>query len=92
MSVKQLTAWFVGHVQGVGFRYTVDRIAGHFEVTGYVRNLPDGRVEMMAEGDESQLKDLLQAVRDSPMSRNIRHVEVLWQPAEHRFDSFGIAT
>ena len=42
--------YFSGHVQGVGFRYTTRSVASRFAVTGYVRNLPDGRVELVAEG------------------------------------------
>ena len=49
------TVLFAGHVQGVGFRYTVERIARRFRVTGYVRNLRDGRVEVVAEGASEEL-------------------------------------
>ena len=46
------TSHFSGHVQGVGFRYTVQDLAADFDVRGYVRNLPDGRVELVVEGDD----------------------------------------
>ena len=49
------TSHFSGHVQGVGFRYTVADVAEDFDVRGYVRNLPDGRVELVAEGDEAEI-------------------------------------
>ena len=48
--------FYSGHVQGVGFRYTVKSVAAGFEVNGTVRNLPDGRVELVAEGDSGELK------------------------------------
>jgi len=53
--VFQLNCWFEGHVQGVGFRYQTVAVAKGFEVTGFVRNLVDGRVHLYAEGDESEV-------------------------------------
>ena len=88
---KRLTAFFSGIVQGVGFRYTTERIARHFEVTGYVQNLSDGRVEIVAEGEEAVLQDFLKAVRESPMKSYIRDMEVEWSPAEGKYKHFGIA-
>lgn len=55
---------FRGHVQGVGFRATSSWIARGFHVTGYVRNLPDGQVELVADGPDDQVEVFLQAVRD----------------------------
>lgn len=52
-----------GLVQGVGFRYTARRIAARFEVTGYVRNLPDGQVLVVAEGRPEEVKRFLSAVK-----------------------------
>jgi acylphosphatase len=56
--------YYSGRVQGVGFRFTAQRLARGFDVAGYVRNLPDGRVELVAEGDSAQIDGLLEAVRD----------------------------
>ncbi|NQT13479.1 MAG: acylphosphatase [Planctomycetes bacterium] len=53
---------FRGRVQGVGFRYTVRGVAARFAVTGYVRNLPDGRVLLVAEGSSGELDRFLRAV------------------------------
>ncbi|HYO07386.1 MAG TPA: acylphosphatase [Tepidisphaeraceae bacterium] len=53
---------FIGHVQGVGFRYTAQDVARGFDVTGYVRNLPDGRVELVAEGEREQVGQFLGAL------------------------------
>jgi len=75
MHAKQV--FYSGHVQGVGFRYTVRRIASGYEVTGWVKNLPDGRVEVQAGAEESQeLEDFLDAVRTSALGGNIKNVEV----------------
>lgn len=88
---KHLEAYFSGMVQGVGFRFTTERMARHFAVTGCVRNLPDGKVQLVAEGEESVLKDFLKAVRDSSMSPYIRDVKTTWSEATGNFKSFGIA-
>jgi acylphosphatase len=66
---------YSGRVQGVGFRYTVKRIASGFEVTGWVRNLPDGRVELQAMShEEDELAAFLDAVQTSSLGGNIRDV------------------
>lgn len=54
--------YFSGRVQGVGFRYTTERLAKDYEITGYVRNLPDGRVELIVEGEWSVISDFLSAI------------------------------
>jgi acylphosphatase len=54
-NVFRMSCWFEGHVQGVGFRYQTINVAKGFEVTGTVENLPDGRVFLYAEGDESEV-------------------------------------
>jgi acylphosphatase len=56
------TSHFSGHVQGVGFRYTAKGVARDFKVVGYVRNLSDGRVELVAEGEEAEIACLLEAI------------------------------
>jgi acylphosphatase len=53
---------YSGRVQGVGFRYTAQHIAAGFEVTGYVRNLPNGSVELVAQGRAEQVESFLKAV------------------------------
>lgn len=55
---------YSGRVQGVGFRYTVRGLAEGLPVRGYVRNLPDGRVELWAEGDEADVQTLLDAITE----------------------------
>ncbi len=82
---------FSGTVQGVGFRYTTERLARHFEVTGYVRNLPDGNVELAAEGGRAVLEDFLAAVLDGPMKPYIRDKTVKWLEPQGKYTQFGIA-
>jgi acylphosphatase len=90
MKEKRLKALFSGTVHGVGFRFTAERLARHFAVTGYVRNLPNGKVEIVAEGEEAVVKDFLKAV-ESAMDAYIRHVDSQWSEPEGTFADFGIA-
>ena len=55
--------WFSGRVQGVGFRYTCRSLARDFPVAGWVRNLPDGRVELVVEGDPAELDAFVTAIQ-----------------------------
>lgn len=85
-----MTVFYSGRVQGVGFRYTVKSLTPGFEVTGTVRNLPDGRVELIAEGDRAELEAFRQAVRDSGLKRHILREEEYWCEANGEFRGFEI--
>jgi acylphosphatase len=86
----RLTVAFSGRVQGVGFRYTACRIADDYRVTGFVRNLPDGCVELVAEGPAKQVKSFVEAVRRQ-MAAYIRRADVCQSSATGQFDRFGVA-
>lgn len=81
---------FQGDVQGVGFRYTTYRIAGRYEVTGFVRNLPDGTVEMLAQGPPDEVDRCLEDVRNS-FSGYIRQAKVEQIPYRPQYHEFRIA-
>lgn len=68
---KTMQVFYEGRVQGVGFRYTARRVAAGFDVAGYVRNLPDGRVEVVASGEPLEVDDFLAAMRDSELAGHI---------------------
>ncbi len=84
------TVYFTGRVQGVGFRYTTVQVAAGFRVTGYVRNLPDGRVELVAEGEPPEL-DLFVAAVQQAMGSCIRDTALSEGPATAEFRSFTIS-
>lgn len=81
---------YSGQVQGVGFRYTVKSVATGFEVTGSVRNLPGGGVELIAEGTKDELEAFRQAIRESGLDHFIRREDMSWQEARSEFDGFEI--
>jgi len=81
---------YSGRVQGVGFRYTARRIAQQHAVTGFVRNLDDGRVELVAEGTPSELDRLLNEIADA-MSGYIRDVQIEAISATGKYGSFDVA-
>lgn len=81
---------YSGHVQGVGFRYAVKAITNGFEVAGRVRNLPDGRVELTAEGVKEELTAFLQAIRESDVGGFIRQEQTIWSEANNEFRGFEI--
>jgi len=82
---------YSGMVQGVGFRYTVKSVASGFEVTGTVRNLPDGRVELAVEGDRAELSAFRQAIRDEGLAHFIRDEQVAWSEAQGEWRGFEIS-
>jgi len=86
---RRFTTYFTGNVQGVGFRYTAESIARSFDVTGYVRNLPDGRVELVAEGLPSEVDRLLAQIQ-ATMKSNIDRVQTDSSPPANDFTSFSI--
>lgn len=80
---------YSGNVQGVGFRMSVARLARGFRVTGYVMNLSDGRVRLVAEGDAAEVQRLLAAVAEQ-MDSYIRQAQVESSPATGEFHEFRI--
>ncbi len=80
-----------GRVQGVNFRYFVERHARALELTGYVRNLPGGRdVEVLAEGAKKNLDELLKCLKEGPPRAKVDCVDVSWVEYSGRFDRFGV--
>jgi len=89
-NVIRRTIHFTGLVQGVGFRWTTERVARGFEVTGCVRNLSDGRVELVAEGAAAELDSFQQAIEDT-MRRYIKDTTAVETAFTGEFSSFRIA-
>ncbi len=77
-------------MQGVGFRYTVVTVATGFEVTGTVGNLPDRRVELVAEGPGDELEAFRRGIRESGLRYFIKDEEAIWSEATNEFRGFEI--
>jgi len=88
---KRVRIFYSGTVQGVGFRYTARSVAAGFQVTGTVRNLPDGRVELVAEGPKAELEAFRQAIRDAGLAHFIRQEQADWSEPAGEFRGFEIA-
>ena len=87
----RLQVYFSGRVQGVGFRYTVKQAALGFDVTGWIKNLPDGRVELLAEGDRDELEAFQTAIPEAGLRRFIRETHSDWSTGTGEFRGFEIA-
>ena len=80
---------YTGWVQGVGFRWRTCRVADEFDVTGWVRNRTDGRVELVAEGATDEVQTFLASLAER-MDRHIEDQEIDWGEATGEFRSFDV--
>ena len=85
-----MRVFYSGHVQGVGFRYTAKTVAAGFEISGNVRNLSDGRVELISEGAREELEAFRAAIRGAGLKCFIRGENVTWNAAQNEFRGFEI--
>jgi acylphosphatase len=70
--IASVQVFYEGNVQGVGFRWSVRNVAKGFDITGSVRNLRDGRVELQVTGDEEEVRAFLEAILQSELRAHIR--------------------
>lgn len=89
MAKQRQEIHFRGRVQGVGFRWTTQRVANRFAVEGYVRNLADGRVQLVVEGEEPEIAGFLQSL-EGEMGRYIEDKSVITAPPNGEFRGFNI--
>ena len=80
---------FIGTVQGVGFRFTAHRIANRHNLTGFVRNLPNGTVEMLAQGQSEDIDNCIQDMKES-FGGYIRQIRIEDTPADPKYTDFKI--
>ena len=88
--MPQIQATVHGRVQGVGYRYNTQQIAQNLGVTGFVRNLSDGTVEIVAEGSDEQLNTLIDWAHRGPSGARVTQVDVVKGADQSRFDRFTI--
>ena len=85
-----IQVFYEGNVQGVGFRYSVRQIAKGFDITGAVRNLRDGRVELLARGEEEEVRAFLKAIAQSELRAHIKNHSETPLPHPPDFRGFEI--
>jgi acylphosphatase len=88
--MKRVHLYVSGLVQGVYFRHHTERTARSLGLTGWVRNLGDGRVEVLCEGPEERLGEMIDWCREGPRSARVERVESLWEGHTGEFGSFEI--
>lgn len=88
--MKAQRLFYSGRVQGVGFRYSVKQISAGFDLSGTVRNLPDGRVELFLQGQPPELRSMLEAILHSHLSGFIREIEAHDVPVDPGLKGFKI--
>lgn len=87
---QELHLFVSGHVQGVSYRANAAAMAERLGLAGWVRNLADGRVELLAQGEEKALKSLRGWVHQGPVLARVEHVDTHWREPEHNLAGFEI--
>ncbi len=90
MGLKQVQLFVRGRVQGVFFRASAQREAKRLGLTGWVKNRPDGAVEVIAEGEEDELKELIVWANHGPSNARVERVDVRWRGFIGDFSDFRI--
>ncbi len=91
MPIKRVHVFYSGNVQGVGFRYTAQYLAMNLGLGGWVKNLANESVEIVAEGREADIKEFLDQILKGQLGRYIKDTELSWENPTGEFDSFKIA-
>jgi len=86
---QRRTVYYSGHVQGVGFRFTTRRVASRFDVTGFVQNLPDGRVQLVVEGTPAEISLFLAEIATT-FAGNISDVQADITESQGNMDGFEV--
>jgi len=87
---SRIHVFLSGRVQGVFFRDFTRRWAQILGLTGWVRNVFDGRVEVLAEGEEEKLKMLLEKLKEGPPLARVENMEVSWEDYKAEFNDFTV--
>ena len=90
MKMRRVEVYVEGVVQGVGFRYFARKVARELGVRGYVKNLPDGRVLIVAEGEDGQIEKFLSMIRKGPPLAIVKNVHVSEEQPTEEFEDFTI--
>lgn len=89
---QELHLFISGRVQGVSYRANACNMARKLGLAGWVRNLPDGRVELLAQGDEKPLKSLLAWAHEGPAQARVDHVDARWSQPGQALSGFDVVS
>jgi acylphosphatase len=88
--LKRAHVFIEGRVQGVGFRDFTKTNALQHGIEGWVKNLADGRVEAVFEGEENQVQTMIDLVKQGPRSSSVSNVDIEWEPPKEQFNTFKV--
>lgn len=88
--MRQARLFISGYVHGVGYRQFMKRSAEHHSVVGWVKNLPDGRVEAVMQGSKENIQQVINSCRKGPFLAEVENVEVVWEETKESHSSFDI--
>jgi len=88
--MKRVHLMISGDVQGVFFRHNTNKVANKLGLTGFVRNLPGGNVEVVAEGDEDKLKELIEFCKKGPIGAHVENVKIEYEEPKNEFYTFSV--
>ena len=87
---ERVHIYIKGRVQGVSFRWWIFRGAQGLGLVGWVKNLEDGRVEILAEGEKTKLTKLIKLSKRGPFLASVTHLDLVWEKATREFSGFEI--
>ncbi len=90
LPVSRAHVFYSGRVQGVGFRYTAEAIAHRLKLTGWVKNLQDGRVELVCEGPKEKIEALFLEIQNSSLGGHIKKIDCRWEEPKNEFKDFCV--
>lgn len=88
--LERAHVYYTGRVQGVGFRHVTERLALELGLVGWIKNLRDGRVEMVCEGPRTRVELLIVRIRESALGPHIRKSDLRWETAAGGLDDFTV--
>ena len=90
MSLQRVEMLISGVVQGIGYRYFVYRSARQLDLVGWVRNLPDGRVQAVAEGERGVLEIFIKELKTGPRFASVHKIDLKWAEPTGQYTTFDI--
>lgn len=88
--MKRVHIFVYGRVQGIFFRYNTNKVANKLGLKGFVRNLDDGGVEVIAEGNKNNLKELIEFCKKGPLGARVKDIKINFEKAKNEFSGFEV--